>query len=191
MFNPKQKLQSLGNQIKVAIIKLQVKSIHNRQREERFKLTLASIMRIDAQEQFDERTELHAARLKKLQAQLDGLVGEPPLWMGVDLSSPSPVPAAFVVDVSSITSDATHQAAATESELRLAAGQATAGQTEHGDTQLDWPLPCDITIGACTLRRGVPLRALVAKTRVLHAMAAQTFPDAANMTLDPRSAAAS
>lgn len=36
---------------------------------------------------------------------------------------------------------------------------------------LDTPLPYDITVGAGTLRAGVPLRTLVARMQVLHDMA--------------------
>jgi hypothetical protein len=32
---------------------------------------------------------------------------------------------------------------------------------------LDWPLPCDITVGAGTIRKGCPLRTLVARMQVL------------------------
>lgn len=36
---------------------------------------------------------------------------------------------------------------------------------------MDWPLPCDITVGHSTIRKGVRLRALVLRMKVLHRMA--------------------
>jgi hypothetical protein len=36
---------------------------------------------------------------------------------------------------------------------------------------MDWPLPCDVTVGHGTMRKGVSLRALVARMQVLHDMA--------------------
>lgn len=39
---------------------------------------------------------------------------------------------------------------------------------------LDTPLPCDITVGAGTMRAGVPLRTLVARMKVWHDMAMES-----------------
>lgn len=36
---------------------------------------------------------------------------------------------------------------------------------------MDWPLPCDVTVGNGTHKKGVPLRSLVARMKVLHGMA--------------------
>lgn len=38
---------------------------------------------------------------------------------------------------------------------------------------LDTPLPCDITVGHVTIKRGVPLRTLVTRMQVLYDMARQ------------------
>lgn len=39
------------------------------------------------------------------------------------------------------------------------------------DDPMDWPLPCDVTVGAGTMRKGVKLRTLVLRMTVLHEMA--------------------
>lgn len=36
---------------------------------------------------------------------------------------------------------------------------------------MDWPLPCDVTVGHGTMRKGVKLRTLVARMKVLYEMA--------------------
>lgn len=36
---------------------------------------------------------------------------------------------------------------------------------------MDWPLPCDVQVGAGTHKKGVPLRSLVARMKVLHGIA--------------------
>ena len=41
---------------------------------------------------------------------------------------------------------------------------------------MDWPLPCDITVGAGTIKAGVKLRTLVARMGVLHSMAKDVQP---------------
>lgn len=45
------------------------------------------------------------------------------------------------------------------------------------DDPLDTPLPCDITVGAVTIRKGVKLRTLVTRMESLHRMARKAFPE--------------
>jgi hypothetical protein len=50
---------------------------------------------------------------------------------------------------------------------------------------MNWPLPCDVTVGNGTHKKGVPLRSLVARMKVLHGMAtSQPVPDAARGKLE-------
>lgn len=190
MLNLKMKLQSLVKKARIAVIKWKLASVDNRQREVVYNTLLASAMRISAQDQYAERSSQNAARKRHLLEQLEQLTAPAPLWMGFDLSSPVDTQPA-VDDLDVLLSVPQETIRATEAELRLAAGQATAGQTDHSDTSLDWPLPCDIKIGAGTIRRGVPLRTVVMRMNVLHAMAIQAYPTAANMAVDPASATAS
>lgn len=39
------------------------------------------------------------------------------------------------------------------------------------DDPMETPLPCDVTVGHVTIRKGVPLRTLVARMKVLYEMA--------------------
>lgn len=41
---------------------------------------------------------------------------------------------------------------------------------------MDWPLPCDVKVGAGTIRKGCPLRTLVLRMESLHRMASAAFP---------------
>lgn len=49
--------------------------------------------------------------------------------------------------------------------------------TESADP-MDWPLPCDVTVGAGTNKKGTSLRALVARMQMLHRAASAAFPGA-------------
>jgi hypothetical protein len=40
---------------------------------------------------------------------------------------------------------------------------------------MDWPLPCDVTVGACTIKKGCRLRALVRRMETLHGMAMRAY----------------
>lgn len=41
---------------------------------------------------------------------------------------------------------------------------------------MDWPLPCDVTVGAGTIKKGCKLSTLVVRMKVLHEMAMKTVP---------------
>ena len=45
------------------------------------------------------------------------------------------------------------------------------------DDPMTWPLPCDVTVGCGTNRKGTPLSALVLRMNVLHKMAMNNAPD--------------
>lgn len=45
---------------------------------------------------------------------------------------------------------------------------------------MDWPLPCDVTVGAGTNKKGTPLSALILRMKVLHGMAMKNAPAADN-----------
>lgn len=52
---------------------------------------------------------------------------------------------------------------------------------------LDWPLPCDVVVGHGTMRKGVKLRTLVTRMKVLYEMATSNNADeVANRTLEQR-----
>jgi hypothetical protein len=52
---------------------------------------------------------------------------------------------------------------------------------------METPLPCDVTVGHGTMRKGVPLRALVARTKVLYEMAlGEKADDVAALTPEQR-----
>ena len=54
---------------------------------------------------------------------------------------------------------------------------------------MDWPLPCDVTVGHGTMRKGVKLRTLVTRMKVLYQMATGTDADeVANRTPEQRQA---
>jgi hypothetical protein len=56
---------------------------------------------------------------------------------------------------------------------------------------MDWPLPCDVTVGHGTMRKGVSLRTLVSRMKTLYEMATGNDADAiANRTLEERQALA-
>lgn len=56
---------------------------------------------------------------------------------------------------------------------------------------MDWPLPCDVTVGHGTMRKGVPLRALVLRMKTLYEMATGNDADMiANRTPEERQALA-
>lgn len=47
----------------------------------------------------------------------------------------------------------------------------------QGDDPMDWPLPCDVTVGHGTHKKGAPLRSLVARMNVLFNMSRNGMPD--------------
>lgn len=52
---------------------------------------------------------------------------------------------------------------------------------------MDWPLPCDVTVGHGTMRKGVPLSTLVTRMKVLYEMATgKNADEVANRTLAQR-----
>lgn len=52
---------------------------------------------------------------------------------------------------------------------------------------MDWPLPCNITVGHVTIRKGVPLRTLVLRNKVLYKMATgNDADDVANQSVEER-----
>lgn len=51
---------------------------------------------------------------------------------------------------------------------------------------MDWPLPCDVTVGAGTHKKGVRLRSLVAHMNVLHKMALGVAPAPTDLPPLPR-----
>jgi hypothetical protein len=61
--------------------------------------------------------------------------------------------------------------------LALDAAAPVAPQAAPADP-LDWPLPCDVTVGHGTMRKGVKLRTLVARMKALYAMATDKDADA-------------
>lgn len=62
--------------------------------------------------------------------------------------------------------------------IQLAAASQGAQEAEPLDP-MDWPLPCDVTVGAGTMRKGVSLRTLVMRMEVLHRMAMKNAAPAA------------
>lgn len=189
MSNLKQKLQSLIKKVHIALIKWQLASLANRRREAVASTLQASALRIAAQEQYIECCDVNEARKRRLQEKLERLAAPIPMWMGIDLSAPTG-DVTSIFESLAVPPAVKETLSATELELRLAAGQATCCMVELDGDPLDWPLPCDVDIGACVIRRGVSLRTLASRMRVLHAMAAQAFPSAANMTIDPSNAQA-
>jgi Lar family restriction alleviation protein len=53
----------------------------------------------------------------------------------------------------------------------LYAGAAPGAQQAEPTDPMGWPLPCDVKVGHGTMRKGVPLRTLVARMKVLYEMA--------------------
>jgi len=72
------------------------------------------------------------------------------------------------------------------SEAIRLGGQVVAAQAQPVADPMDWPLPCDVTVGNGTHKKGVPLRSLVARMTVLHGMAkSQPVADAAPVEAKP------
>lgn len=184
------KIKELVTKFLVVVVLRQLKAVDNRQRELVADTLHAGIQRMHVQEQYAKQSSANAARKRMLLERYERLIGaadkpEPPAGATPSGAAESPAPpATSVVDEaypSAITS-------ATEAELHLAAGQATCCHDDLQGDPLDWPLPCDIQVGAGTICRGVPLRTLVTRMKVLHAMAVQAFPTAAHLMVDPATA---
>jgi len=68
---------------------------------------------------------------------------------------------------------------------------APASAQEAPADPMDWPLPCDVTVGHGTMRKGVALRALVSRMKTLYEMATGNDADVvANHTPEERQALA-
>jgi hypothetical protein len=59
-------------------------------------------------------------------------------------------------------------------------------QAQEPVDPLDWPLPCDITVGCGTIKKGLPLRLLVTRMEVLSSMAKDSFAMAAGQCVHPK-----
>jgi hypothetical protein len=174
-----------------AVVLRQLAAVDNRQRKVVDEILRVGVERMQAQEEYAKHSTVNAARkrrllekLEKLDA-LDSVTPPPPAASEAAPVSPQPMP---VPVVATPCPPVRTSGTATEAELRMAADLATCCHAVLETDPLDWPLPCDIEVGGGTIRRGVSLRTLAARVRVLHAMAVQTFPAAANLTIDPASA---
>lgn len=67
------------------------------------------------------------------------------------------------------------RAVETESRLQYKAAlrELAATAAQHPTDPLDWPLPCDVTVGHATIHKGVTLRSLVAHMKTLYEIAAR------------------
>jgi hypothetical protein len=181
MLNLKQKLQSLVKSALVVIAKWQLARVNKSQRDVVDGMLIASSQRIHAQQYYTDLSNRNAARKRLLLERLDRLTG------AAQARAASSKSAAGLIELPIPDVRSLEQAweMKRELELRIAAGTATCGQADPADQALDWAIPCDIVVGGRTIRRGATLRTLVDRMNVLHAMAAQAFPKAASMTVEP------
>lgn len=63
----------------------------------------------------------------------------------------------------------------THYEVRQLYAMSQPASTQPTDP-MDWPLPCDVTVGHGTMRKGIPLSALVARMKVLYSMVRELSP---------------
>lgn len=180
------KLQSLiaalVKKARRAFIKFQLAGTDDRQRELVANLLFAMDYRMHAQQEFAEYSIPNAARKRRLLEKLDRLDGIVPPPAAGDAAEQT-ASATAGLEEPRLRNRISN--AASEAELRTAADLATCCHAVMETDPLDWPLPCDIEVGGATMRRGMPLRTLAARVKVLHAMAAQSFPVAANLAVDP------
>lgn len=58
----------------------------------------------------------------------------------------------------------------------VAASEVQASEQQATDP-MDWPLPCNVKVGGCTIRKGCKLRTLVTRMESLHRMAMKAMPE--------------